>query len=251
MYCLIVLAHPEQKSFNSQMAQVAKRAFEAGGHQAEIVDLYHEEFDPREALHHFIAPVAPDYFSAGTEQRHASNTHNLPPVVGLTLDKLERADVVVFQFPLWWWSMPAMLKGWLDRVLVSGRTYTSTSRYDRGHFKGKRALVSVTAGASEIACGPSGRCADLDLILWPLHFSLYFVGFTVLPPFRCFDIASAKGAEGVLLGNRIDRYKSGFDRYISNLHSLEPIEFNRWEDWDESGKLNPDAPSYSPFIRHP
>ena len=250
MYCLIVLAHPEKKSFNAQMAHVAKRAFEAGGHQAEVVDLYHEEFDPKEALHHFSAPIAPDYFSAGTEQRHASNTHNLPPVIGLTLDKLERADVVVFQFPLWWWSVPAILKGWLDRVLVSGRTYTSTVRYDCGHFKGKQALVSVTAGASEIACSASGRCADLDLILWPLHFSLNFVGFSVLPPYACFDIFPAKGADGLLLQGRIAAYKTGFDQYITNLSSLEPLPFNKWADWDDTGKLKPGAPSYSPFIRH-
>lgn len=250
MHCLIVLAHPEERSFNAQMARVAKQTFEAQGHTAEIIDLYRDGFDPREAQHHYPNPVAPGCFSAMAEQRHAADTDTLPPEVQSTIDRLERADLVLLQFPLWWWSMPAILKGWLDRVFAWGRVYTSKVRYDRGHFRGKRALVSVTTGASAAAYGPDGRCGDLDLVLWPVHFTLSYVGFSVLPPFRSFDVASSRTSDPEVVEERLEGYKADLREHLARLESFEPLSFNGWDDWDESGRLKPGAPSYSPFIRH-
>ena len=141
MKVLIVLAHPEAKSFNAQMAETARAAFEHRGHTVEIDDLYGQDFDPRESPTHFPSPRSMDYFSAMVEQRHASDTGTLPADVAREIARLEAADLVMFQFPLWWFSMPAMLKGWLDRVFVWGRIYSSRRRYDTGHFAGKRAFV--------------------------------------------------------------------------------------------------------------
>src|SRR6056297_3040885 len=53
---------------------------------------------------------------------------------------------VILQFPLWWHGPPAILKGWFDRTFPSGGVYTSRMRYDDGFFKGKQAVLSVTAG---------------------------------------------------------------------------------------------------------
>lgn len=61
-------------------------------------------------------------------------------------DPVEWAELVVFQFPLWWHAQPAMLKSWFDRVFVSGGLYTSKMRYNRGYFSGKWAICSVTTG---------------------------------------------------------------------------------------------------------
>jgi NAD(P)H dehydrogenase (quinone) len=248
MHALIVLAHPEAKSFNGQMAETAKAAFEAQGHTAEISDLYREGFDAREALMHFPAPKAPDYFSAMTEQRHAVDTATLPPDVEREIRRLERADVVVFQFPLWWFSIPGMLKGWMDRVFVWGRVYTSKMRYDTGYFSGKRALISITTGGPPVTHAPNGRQGDMDLELWPFHFGLNYVGFTVLPPFRSFAVGV--GPENDAYRAMLDGYKAGLRDHLSALDRLEPLKFNGWNDWDESGRLKPDAPSHSPFMRH-
>lgn len=185
------------------------------------------------------------------EQRHASDTDALPADAERAIAQLERADLVIFQFPLWWWSVPAVLKGWLDRVFVWGRVYSSKVRYcDRGHFRGKRALVSVTTGASEAVFGPDGRAGDLDLVLWPVHFSLSYVGFSVLPPFRSFEVVNAPASGAEALRARLEGHKAGLRSHIERLESLEPLKFSSSRDWDESGRLRPDAPSYSPFIRH-
>lgn len=248
MHCLIVLAHPEPRSFNSQLAQVAVETMKSMGHTVELLDLYGNDFDPREALRHYVNPAEPKYFNAMDEQRHAVNSGTLPSEIKHALEQLDRADLVLFQFPLWWWSMPAILKGWLDRVLVWGGAYTSTKRYDRGHFRGKRALLSVTVGASEIAYGPDGRCGDLDLILWPTHFCLYYVGFSIVPPFRSFDIL-AKTSEPNTLAH-LTKCKLEWQAYLRAFETLNPLKFNGWDDFDGRGRLKPQAPSYGPFIRH-
>lgn len=251
MHCLIVLAHPEEQSFNAQLAGTAKARFEAQGHTVEIIDLYRDGFDPCEHIRHFPDPSCPDYFSAMAEQRHASDTNTLPADVEHTIEQLERADLILLQFPLWWWSAPAILKGWLDRVFVWGRVYSSKVRYhDRGHFRGKRALVSTTTGAPAAAFGPDGRCGDLDLVLWHIHFSLSYVGFSVLPQFHCGNVGKSPGSDPAVLHQRLARYKAELGAYIDRLDELEPLKFNGFEDWDESGRLKPGAMSHSPFIRH-
>jgi NAD(P)H dehydrogenase (quinone) len=89
---------------------------------------------------------------------------------------------VIFQFPLWWHAQPAILKGWFDRVLVYGGLYSGSRRYNRGHFRGKKAMLSVTTGSPEQAFMPFGRAGNMVEWLWPTHSSLYYVGFDVLPP---------------------------------------------------------------------
>src|SRR5699024_10108284 len=137
---------------------------------------------------------------AMAEQRHGSDTDSLPAGVERTIEQLERADLIILQFPLWWWSTPAILKGWLDRVFVWGRIYSSQVRYhDQGHSRGKQALISTTTGAPAVAFGPDGRCGDLDLVLWHIHFSLSYVGFTVLPPFHCGNVGKSSRTDPVVL----------------------------------------------------
>src|SRR5690625_126362 len=161
MHVLIVLAHPESSSFNAQLASAARAALEAEGHWVTVSDLYRQGFDPLEAGRHYRDRLDPARFIPLAEQRHASERQALSPDVDAEIEKLEAADLVVLQFPLWWHGPPAMLKGWFDRVFVSGRIYRSRKRYDSGHFRGKRALLSVTTGAPAAAFGPGARGGDM------------------------------------------------------------------------------------------
>ena len=67
----------------------------------------------------------------------------------MELDKLLWADLLILNFPLFWCSVPAMLKGWIDRVLVSGTCYGGLRFYDRGGLAGKRALLSFSLGGQQ------------------------------------------------------------------------------------------------------
>ncbi|RFF47707.1 NAD(P)H-dependent oxidoreductase [Xanthomonas campestris] len=107
MHALIVVAHPEQRSHTHAVAaQIGEALLASGGaHTFEVADLAKEGFDPRFnqadiALYSRQAGPAPDVAA-----EHA---------------RLDRADAVVLVFPIYWWSMPALLKGWIDRVFTLG-----------------------------------------------------------------------------------------------------------------------------------
>jgi NAD(P)H dehydrogenase (quinone) len=74
---------------------------------------------------------------------------------------------VIFQFPMWWFSMPAMLKGWVERVLSRGFAYSSGCKYETGHLKGKHATLSLTTGTASTLYTPNGIDGDLHHIRKP------------------------------------------------------------------------------------
>ncbi|MGO6816792.1 NAD(P)H-dependent oxidoreductase [Rhizobium brockwellii] len=250
MKALIVYAHPEPKSFNGQLKDTVKDQLLQQGAEVEISDLYAMGFDPVEGPKHFAHRKRSDLFDVQMEQRHAYEAGITCADVQSEIDKLLAADLVVFQFPIWWFSMPAILKGWIDRVLVYGM-FTSRQRYDAGIFSGRRALVSVTAGGPESTFSPGGRNGDIDLILWPLHFTLHYMGYSVLPQFAAYGVAAAIRYAGISAeGDRLGAYKDELRQYVANIDTLSPLKFNGWSDWDETGQLKADAPSYSAFMRH-
>jgi len=102
------------------------------------------------------------------------------------------ADVLILQFPLWWFTMPAILKGWVDRVYSYGFAYGVGEhnekrwgdRYGEGTLAGKRAMLIVTAGGWEEHYSARGINGPIEDLLFPInHGILYYPGYDVLPPF--------------------------------------------------------------------
>ncbi|MEM7291585.1 MAG: NAD(P)H-dependent oxidoreductase, partial [Pseudomonadota bacterium] len=150
MQVLIVHCHPEPCSFNAALTEVAKNKFEALGNTVEVSDLHLQKFDPVESARHYKNRVDTKTFAPLSEQRHAYRSNTIPDDVKLEIERLERCDLVVFQFPIWWHSVPAILKGWQDRVFLSGGLYTSQMRYNQGYFRGKRAMSVATSSAVDL-----------------------------------------------------------------------------------------------------
>lgn len=241
---LIVLAHPEPASFNAGLASLASGILHGQGYLTETSDLYRAGFDPREDGRHFAPRLRPDFFDVQAEQRHAAEQGSLPNEVAREVGRVEAADLIVFQFPIWWFSPPAMMKGWVERVLLYGRTYTSAARYDRGHLRGRRALVSVTTGGPKATFAHNGRNGDIDLVLWPFLMSLHYVGLAVLPPFVAFGVGQDHSQR--------EHLKARFADHLAELEIMAPLSFNRWGDWDEEGRLRPGVEGYNLFMRaHP
>lgn len=183
MNVLIVFAHPEPKSFNGALFNTAVTTLTAAGHTVVTSDLYAMDFDPRSSRQNFLAPQDPDFFKPQLEERHATATQGFSPGLEAEIRKLEGADLVIFQFPLWWFSLPAILKGWVDRVFAMGRAYGSGRIYDKGFFRGKRALLSLTTGGFEASYVTGGEEGDILAILRPIHRGIFqFTGFNVLAP---------------------------------------------------------------------
>lgn len=237
MNVLIVHAHPNPESFNGALTARAVSAFEAVGCNVEVADLYREDFDPVEGPHNYPIPLDPDHFSPLAEQRASYKGGALPADVSRHIERLESADLLILQFPLWWHGPPAILKGWFDRVFVSGGLYSGRMRYDTGYFRGRRALCSVTTGAPEAAFGPGARGGDMETMLWPVQYSLHYLGFTVSPAFISYGVQGHGYAYEAQTATE-DRLRRRLDAWEGRLQTLDgetPLAFPGWADWDDEG----------------
>lgn len=113
MKVLVVLAHPRRDSLTGAIADAVVAGLEDSGHEAEIADLYGEGFDPR-----LREADEPDW--ENTDKIYSQD-------VLAEMVRVARNDAIILVFPIWWWSMPAMLKGWIDRVWNKDWAYGSAS----------------------------------------------------------------------------------------------------------------------------
>jgi NAD(P)H dehydrogenase (quinone) len=114
MHALIVVAHPDPGSFSHHVARhVAQGVVEGeGDHTAEVADLAAEGFDPRF--------TATDY---------AVHKHRAPPAADVLREqqRIDRSGALVLVYPVYWWSFPGLLKGWIDRVFANGWAYEESA----------------------------------------------------------------------------------------------------------------------------
>ncbi|RLP75587.1 flavodoxin family protein [Mycetocola tolaasinivorans] len=184
---LWIYAHPEAKSFNRDIFDAGRAELEKT-HTVVTSDLYAMGFNPLLTSADFGG--AADAEGTFLERwATAFETDQLLDDVRAEQQKMLEADLVVIQFPLWWYAVPAILKGWIDRVFASGFAFDiidpetgRTRRYGDGLLVGKRALIVVTAGEHATALGPRGISGDLDSLLFGLtHGVLFYTGMSSLP----------------------------------------------------------------------
>ncbi|UJB45999.1 NAD(P)H-dependent oxidoreductase [Streptomyces sp. A1-5] len=179
---LIVHAHPEPQSFSTAQMATAAQALRDAGYRVDVLDLYSEAWAPTLAREEF-APVE-GHFKPQAEQQRAVKDGTLDATVRDHLDRLLAADLLVLSFPLWWFSLPAILKGWVDRVFVMGAVFGG----DHGLFgdaalAGKRAMLLFTTGGSSESFQRGGTLGSMDDFLFHIHRGmLEFVGYQVLDP---------------------------------------------------------------------
>lgn len=190
MKVLWVFAHPEQASLNGSLLQAGLGILDQLGHEHRVSDLYAMKWKAALDRDDDTADTE-GRFSVSRASQQAFRTGTLSPDIVAEQRKLEWADLVVLQFPLWWYSVPAILKGWIDRVFVKGFAYGivdpddpgRTLRYGDGPLAGKKALTILTSGSPPAALGPRGINGQLDQVLFPLlHGTLWYVGIAPLPP---------------------------------------------------------------------
>ncbi|MFM8746479.1 MAG: NAD(P)H-dependent oxidoreductase [Aestuariivirga sp.] len=109
MRLLFVHAHPVPESFNTALFKAATETARANGHEVRSTDLYAEDFNP---------VMSPD------ERRAYTEADPPPPDIVPHIANLQWAEGLILVYPTWWYSQPAMLKGWIDRVWRPGVTFT-------------------------------------------------------------------------------------------------------------------------------
>ena len=120
------------------------------------------------------------------EQAHGVTTGTLAPEVAREVERLRSANLVVFTAPMWWFSVPAMLKGWFDRVLVNGYAYGTVKAWT-GPLTDKRALLAMTCSYEQAGFRAGGSIGELEPLLRPIQQgTLAYCGFRVLEPFMAY-----------------------------------------------------------------
>jgi NAD(P)H dehydrogenase (quinone) len=183
---LIVHAQPEPTSLTRTLVDVAEATLREAGHEVLQSDLYAMHWKAVFDAADFPHRADPSRLSFIRESGHAY-AHGLQTEdVAAEQRKLLAADLVILQFPLWWFGMPAIMKGWIDRVWAYGLAYGykgagNRYRYGEGGFQGRRAMLSVTTGGPELDYSPRGINSPLDQLLFPItHGTLFFPGMDVL-----------------------------------------------------------------------
>lgn len=232
MNVLIVHAHPEAKSFNTALMTLAKEQLTQAGHCVEVSDLYEMNWNPVASADDFAQRKSPDYLVYALEQRYNFDQQAIAPDIAIEISKLQKADLLILNFPLFWFSVPAIMKGWIDRVLISGVCYGGMRFYDQGGLKGKKALVTLTLGGREHMFGENAIHGELvDGMLRPLlRGTLAYVGLEVLPPFIGYHVPyiSQEAREQILVD---------YKHYLANLSDLTPLRYPHMDEFD--GKLYP------------
>ncbi|XP_066570035.1 NAD(P)H dehydrogenase [quinone] 1 [Amia ocellicauda] len=181
---LIVYAHQSPCSFNAALKDAAVEVLQKQGCQVTVSDLYSLNFKASATAEDVIGELKdPEHFHYGEETMLAWQEGHLSPDIMEEQKKVKAADLIIFQFPMYWFSVPAIMKGWIDRVLTQGFAFTFQAMYNNGIFKEKKAMLSFTTGASQSMYSPAGLNGDLNVTLWPLQNGvLHFCGFQVLAP---------------------------------------------------------------------
>ena len=222
---LIVYAHPEPTSLTRQLVDVTAETLSAAGHTVVHSDLYGMKWKAVYDADDFPVRNNPERLSFIMESGHAyANGHQTPDVVA-EQQKLLEADAVVLQFPLWWYGVPAILKGWIERVYAFGFAYgyqngSNQFRFGEGILKGKRALVNVQAGGPMADYGPRGINGPIEQLLFPLtHGALFYPGMDVLPTHAVY------GAGHVSTAEEVDAIKAAWRMRLAGLFTDKPIPF--------------------------
>ncbi len=157
MHVLAVLAHARRDSFSGAIADRFAEGCASAGHTVEIADLHGEGFNP-------VWQVEDDaQFEDGPT----------PPDVLAEQARIERCDAIALIFPLWWWGMPAMLKGWIDRVWAWGWAYDQTADPERSLLRSRTCVLLVPAGAAPDTMAEHGYDTAVDAI-WRVGTLGYF-----------------------------------------------------------------------------
>lgn len=147
MNVLIVLANPKERCFTREACAILVEECERRGHAVVLRDLYAMGFNP-------VASAADITGNLRGE---------VAPDVQVEQDHVRWANVIAFVHPIWWIDRPAILKGWVDRVLALGFAYGYAPSGAKGGLPGKKGMIISSAGSTQEHFDESGKMAAIDV----------------------------------------------------------------------------------------
>lgn len=223
MNVLVVYAHQEPTSFTASMKNKALESLTRQGHNVMLSDLYAQGFGSEAQKWDFVT-TSGKHFNYMLEQKHAAKLDfAFSPDIVAEIEKIQQANLLLFVFPIWWFSVPAILKGWFDRTLAMGVTWDSGRIYEDGLLKGKQAMLIASAGGPSDYYKPEGRHkASIKEILHHInHGTLAFCGLSVHEPFVAMNVL---GSPPELLEKNLQELQFRLDNLITSPNWL--INYN-------------------------
>ena len=219
----IVLAHPEPASFSAALAASGAQALRAAGHSVTLSDLYAESFRADSGRDDFTTCADPNRFHYQTEQAHAASHGGFAEDIAREQARVSAADLLILHFPLWWGGPPAILKGWLDRVMAYGFAYVDGARFSNGLFSGRQASICVSTGGTQSRFSEEGVYGPIENILMPVsRLALEYMGYEVEPPFIAYAAPRVTSEERAA-------YLAAWAEQVANM-AQRPIDRNMHDD---------------------
>lgn len=198
MKVYLVVAHPEKTSFNLALYQVAIDTFKNNNITTKVSNLYAEKFAANAGHTDMLNFPKEEHFNLAKAQRWAQKNNSFAEDIKAEQQKLLLSDMLILQFPLWWWSYPAILKGWLDRVLSSGFAYGDGAELGR-----KKVMYSITTGGAN-------NQEELEYYQQKIE-GLYqdvfgFIGWQVMPAFIAHGVQQKTLQERTIILTNYERH---------------------------------------------
>jgi len=216
---LIVHAHPEPRSFCAALKDAAIETLRENGDEVLVSDLYAMRWKAVADAADFESRADPGFLKIQAEQRHAHETRSFSPDIEAEMEKLLWAEALILNFPMWWQGLPAILKGWIDRVFALGFSYGGGRWFDTAPLRGRRAMLTLTCGGLADRFTDEALFGDIERILHPLRVgTLNFVGLDTVEPFVAWAAASVSA-------ERRDQYLGEYRERLRGLASapLQPF----------------------------
>lgn len=234
MKVLIVYAHSQEASFNAALLRTAVATLEGEGHEVRVSDLYAMGFNPVASAADFKERRFSGHMQYDREQKYAVENGTFADDIAAEIEKLLWCDLLILQFPLWWYSVPAIMKGWFDRVFANGLAYGQLGRFNHGGLKGRKAMVSTTTGCFPGMVASGGVMGHLDAVLYGVQYgTLAYVGFDVLEPFVAWSTRYEDDAHRA-------EYLEAFAERLRHLDAVPSLPAHAMEDFGKDWALRPE-----------
>ncbi len=231
----IIKAHPEENSFNSSLTKESLKYLKSEGHEVKFNDLYKNSFNPLMSREDFPKKENQPLVQFPNAQLEAYQSDQTSIEIKIEQDNIMWSDIIILQFPLWLYGMPAILKGWCERILSEGFAHRPSENiwFNNSKLNKKKLLLSITTNGRKESFSNKGRHGSLDIILWPIINSFAYSGFNIIKPFIAFDVVrSSDDQRKIVIQN--------LKEYLSKINNLPLVEIHNLDDYKKNGTLKED-----------
>jgi NAD(P)H dehydrogenase (quinone) len=219
---LIIYANPNPKSFCGSIKNITIEKLKKMKHEVLLTDLYSIKFNPVASPSDLKKLKNSENFQLMSEQifsyEFENNFDNYKKEIKDELDKITWADNLIFIFPIWWGSYPAILKGWFDKCLVFGHSWTNVNTFSNGLLKGKTAWGVVTCEDTKENYSKEGlqKTTIEDMLHHFNRGTMSFVGAKVLKTYCFYQLGKLSNKE------REDELIK-YEKVLENFDSIETL----------------------------